>query len=97
MAVVCWLQHLDDAGWMDTDSEDDAAMDAWVRRDNVEFVYNSQEHHLLWLGPLQWYQVPWRVRIYALQSRMCSLHRVHAYSLLRSQDLSSHQTRAAGR
>ena len=53
--TLCWLRHLDDAGWMDRDSEDDAAMDAWVRRDNVEFVYNGQECRLPWPGPRQWY------------------------------------------
>ena len=41
----------------------------------------------LGLGPLicAW-QVSWSVRLHALQHRMCSLHRVHAYSLMRSQD-----------
>ena len=41
------------------------------------FAFDSQEWRPPWPPARLWFQVPWCLRLYATQCRLCSLHRVH--------------------
>ena len=41
------------------------------------FVFGSQEWRPPWLPAQLWFEVTWRLRLYATQCRLCSLHRMH--------------------
>lgn len=45
--------------------------------DTQRFVFGSQEWRPPWLPAQLWFEITWRLRMYATQCRLCSLHRMH--------------------
>ena len=78
-----WRNWTPSSGWSSDDSRDSFdEMHELV----WHFAFDSQEWRPPWPPVRMWYEVPWCVRVYATQARLCSLLRVHGYSLLREFD-----------
>ena len=45
--------------------------------DGQHFAFDSQEWRPPWPTPRRGFQLPWCLRLYATQCRLCSLHRMH--------------------
>ena len=70
--------HFAHFGWY-TNREQAAADGNFDRLlvDGQRFAFDSQEWRPPWPPARLWFRVPWCLRLYATQCRLCSLHRMH--------------------
>ena len=54
------------------------------------FVFGSQEWRPPWLPAQLWFEVTWRLRLYATQCRLCALHRIHGCPAAQTEHRNPH-------
>ena len=77
------------SGWSSDYSSEDEHAYPMMRELVWLLAFECQEWRPPWpprSNPLLYYSVPWCIRVYAAQTRSCSLLRVHGYSLLHRFD-----------
>ena len=90
MAFITWLQNRHGGVWGIAGAERSMTHNVFdkILVDGGHFAFASQQ----WRPPSPWpparqrFRWAWHVRFYAIQGRLCSLRRVHGYSLLREVD-----------